>query len=77
MRRRVFERWLDEQERLPFEWAIIGAASNGRRLFQPEPAWTASLLDLLDTQGIPVFFKGNLAWDEWRAEFPVAIGHGN
>ena len=69
----VFERWLGEQERLPFEWAIIGAASNGRRLFQPEPAWTASLLALLDEQGIPVFFKGNLDWDEWRAEFPTIL----
>ena len=68
----VFERWLGEQERLPFEWAIIGAASNGRRLFQPEPAWTASLLELLDAKGIPVFFKGNLEWGEWRDNFPVA-----
>ena len=66
----VFERWLAGYDNLPFEWAIIGAASNGRRLFQPEPAWTASLLELLDGQGIPVFFKGNLAWETWREEFP-------
>ena len=56
--------------RLPFEWAIIGAASNGRRVYQPEKAWTAGLLRLLDEQGIPVFFKGNLDWPDWREEFP-------
>lgn len=68
----VLARWLAERERLPFEWAIIGAASNGRKLFQPEPAWTQSLLHLLDAQGIPVFFKGNLAWpsEKWRDFFP-------
>ena len=67
----VFERWLKERGDLPFEWAIIGAASNGRRLFQPDYEWVASLLELLDAQGIPVFFKGNLAWHEWRDNFPV------
>ena len=25
----VFEEWLKTEEKLPFEWAIIGAASNG------------------------------------------------
>lgn len=66
----VFEEWLDSHERLPFEWVIIGAASNGRKLFQPETAWTQRLLDILDRQAIPVFFKGNLKWPEWRDEFP-------
>ena len=68
----VFARWLEENERLPFEWAIIGAASNGRRLFQPQPAWTEALLQLLDARRIPVFFKGNLAWPSMRADFPMA-----
>ena len=57
--------------RLPFEWAIIGAATNGRRVYQPKEEWTARLLALLDAQGIPVFFKGNLDWGDWREEFPV------
>jgi hypothetical protein len=28
------------------------------------------LLDIFDELRIPVFFKGNLKWDEWREEFP-------
>lgn len=66
----VFERWLQENERLPFEWVIIGAASDGPRLFQPEPMWTEHLLEILDAQNIPVFFKGNLDWHDWRDSFP-------
>lgn len=66
----VFAEWLQDHDRLPFEWVIIGAASNGRKLFQPEPAWVQELLDILDKQQIPVFFKGNLDWSPWRDEFP-------
>jgi protein gp37 len=66
----TFADWVRQHGQLPFEWAIIGAASNGRKLFQPEPAWVQDLLDIFDQQGIPVFFKGNLKWDKWRAEFP-------
>ena len=33
----VFEEWIAEQGALPFEWAIIGAASNGAKLYQPKP----------------------------------------
>lgn len=66
----VFENWLQNNERLPFEWVIIGAASNGSTIYQPETAWTHALLDVLDTQQIPVFFKGNLEWSPWRDEFP-------
>ena len=66
----VFEEWLAEEGELPFEWAIIGAASNGSRVFQPEVAWTGRLLDTLDGQGVPVFFKGNLEWGAWRERFP-------
>ena len=68
----VFEEWLAENDRLPFEWAIIGAASNGRRVFQPEPAWTSSLVDVLTDQDLPVFFKGNMEWDSWYESFPLA-----
>lgn len=67
----VFAEWLQDHERLPFEWAIIGAASNGRKLFQPQPEWTQAALDILDAQDIPIFFKGNLDWPDWRSEFPV------
>ena len=68
----VFEEWLTQEGELPFEWAIIGAASNGSRVFQPEVAWTGRLLDVLDGQGVPVFFKGNLEWPKWREGYPAA-----
>ena len=73
----VLEEWLvrptpqGRPARLPFEWAIIGAATNGRRVYQPKEEWTARLLQLLDAQDIPVFFKGNLDWGDWREEFPA------
>lgn len=66
----VFEEWLETEGELPFEWAIIGAASNGSREYQPRIEWTSSLIDLLNAAAIPMFFKGNLEWDEWRDEFP-------
>ncbi len=66
----IFEAWLTKNEQLPFEWAIIGAASNGRQIYQPEPEWVQGLLNILDKQNIPVFFKGNLDWHDWRDDFP-------
>lgn len=55
---------------LPFEWAVIGAASNGRNLYQPKPHYVERLLGLLDAAAIPVFFKGNLDWQPHREDFP-------
>ncbi len=69
----VFERWLKQEGKLPFEWVTIGAASNGSRIFQPKIEWTAALIDLLESQNIPIFFKGNLKWEEWRGTFPGQI----
>lgn len=58
-------------------WAVIGAASNGPRTFQPEPAHVNRLLDVLATAGVPVFFKGNLkgnaAATPWREEYPAGV----
>ena len=71
----VFEEWLETEGELPFEWAIIGAASNGSRVFQPKTEWTISLLDILENRDVPVFFKGNMdsgIWTNWREEFPAA-----
>lgn len=53
------------------EWAVIGAATNGVKTYQPEPEWVHNVLDVLDAQGTSVFFKGNLEWSPWREEFPV------
>ncbi len=72
----TFQNWLDTNGKLPFEWVIIGAASNGRKIYQPEPTWVEGLLEILDEQRIPVFFKGNLQWDRWRGDFPdLTINH--
>jgi protein gp37 len=67
----VFTNWLAENGSLPFEWVIIGAATNGPKTYQPDPEWVKNLLAVLDSQKIPVFFKGNLEWNPWREEFPV------
>lgn len=51
-------------------WAVIGAATNGAKAYQPEPQWVENVLDVLDAEGTRVFFKGNLDWSPWREEFP-------
>lgn len=55
-------------------WAVIGAASSGPKYYQPEKAHIQNLLDVLDSQGVSVFFKGNLEWSPWREEFPQQAG---
>jgi protein gp37 len=59
---------------VPLEWAVIGAASSGPRYYLPDPDHVRALLGVLDGQGVPVFFKGNLrgspAAEPWRDEFP-------
>lgn len=60
----------DRQARLPLNWAVIGAASNGAQYHQPDPDHLARLETILDGQRIPVFYKGNLSREPWREEFP-------
>lgn len=55
----------------PLHWAVIGAASRGSVYYQPDPRHVENLLDVLDTQGMKVFFKGNLECEPWREEFPA------
>lgn len=56
-------------------WAVIGAATNGRKVYQPEPHWVDELTAILHEQGARVFFKGNLKGNEgaefWLEEFPI------
>ncbi len=66
----VLRQWADEHGTLPMEWVIIGAATNGPKVFQPEKVWVEHLLEVLGDYNIPVFFKGNLKWSPWREEFP-------
>jgi len=58
----------------PLEWAVIGAATNGNRTYQPEPEWVQNVLNVLDEQNTAVFFKGNLDWPDWREHFPQTSG---
>ncbi len=60
-----------EMEDAELEWVVIGAATKGRKIYQPEPEWIQNLLDVMDAKGIPVFFKGNLDWSPWREDFPI------
>lgn len=54
------------------QWAVVGAATNGVKTYQPRPEWVQNVLDVLDAQGTKVFFKGNLEWADWREELPTA-----
>lgn len=55
------------------DWAVIGAATNGAKVYQPEPQWVRNVCMAL--AGVPIFYKGNLAGNKaaypWREEFPV------
>lgn len=71
------------------DWCVIGAASNGPTLYQPEPEHVRRLLALFDRTGTPVFFKGNIAplmntqpfgdaeLDRWREDFPACYRDGS
>lgn len=52
-------------------WAVIGAASNGKTLYQPKAQWVTNLHRVLDRRGVAVFHKGNLDWQPHREEFPT------
>jgi protein gp37 len=52
------------------DWAVIGAASDGRIKHQPEQEHLHSILSTLDRQSVPIFMKGNLKHSPHREEFP-------
>jgi protein gp37 len=52
------------------DWLVIGAASNGRTTYQPNPAHVQAVLDFADSRDIASFMKGNLAWEPRWAEYP-------
>lgn len=56
-------------------WAVIGAASAGRKYFAPDAGHFRALQDVLDVQEVATFYKGNLrslaeAKANWREEYP-------
>ena len=55
----------------PLAWAVIGAATNGAKTYQPKLEWVENLLTVLDEQATAVFFKGNLKWTPHREAFPT------
>jgi protein gp37 len=68
--------WLIRRYAGVLQWAVIGAASNGKTLYPPDEKHVRNLVEELDAQGVKVFFKGNLkslewAAQNWREEFPV------
>lgn len=66
--------WVVERYPLALDWAVIGAATNGRTAYQPAMNHTQRLLDVLDKWKVPVFMKGNLIWEPRREEFPNGEG---
>lgn len=60
----------------PINWCVIGAASNGRKTYQPDPLWVTSLISVLHEKNAAVFFKGNLAGnpaaETWLEEYPLS-----
>jgi protein gp37 len=69
--------WADIVSQYPgaIQWAVIGAASNGRTYYPPEEQHVRNLLDVLNIEQVPVFYKGNMkslpyARQNWRVEFP-------
>lgn len=54
-------------------WAVIGAATDGQAVHQPDVGHVRALLNVCDAQRVPVFFKGNLRGNEaaapWREFF--------
>ena len=56
-------------------WAVLGAASSGNRIFPPDTGHYFRLMTELKAQNIPVFFKGNMcalpeAKSDWHEEYP-------
>jgi protein gp37 len=77
---------IDDQH--PLDWFVTGAASCGRKYFQPDPEHIRKLLALMDRTTTPVFFKGNIRQlfadndlgaeelNRWREDFPMTCGDG-
>jgi protein gp37 len=72
----------------PLDWIVIGAASNGKKYYQPDSEHIRKLLLVMDSTKTPVFFKGNIAplfetndlgsveLNRWREDFPRTYRDG-
>jgi protein gp37 len=73
----------------PFDWIVIGAASDGRKDYQPDPTHIENLLRIMDASSTPVFYKGNIGalfdlhdfgsenLNRWREDFPTHYRDGS
>lgn len=68
----------------PLDWIVIGAASSGRKYFQPAAEDIEKLLALMDRTRTPVFYKGNIKalvkganLGRWREDFPGVYRSGS
>ena len=53
------------------DWIIIGAQTkNGGATVQPKREWVEKILRVASVDGIPIFMKDNLEWEDKRQEFP-------
>ena len=71
----VFERWLGEQERLPFEWAIIGVRRRMAAACFSRSPMNGPLLcwSCWTSRASRCSSRAILTREEWRAEFPVVL----
>jgi protein gp37 len=60
-----------------FHWAVIGAASDASKHYQPDRVVFSRAVERLDAHNIPIFFKGNIERNfaisvagRWREDFP-------
>ena len=72
----------------PLDWVVIGAASSGKKTFQPHVDHVRNLLRVLDATKTPVFYKGNIQplfagndlgsveMNRWREDFPATDHDG-
>jgi len=74
----IFEEWMaDDQTRgqpfgFPLDWAVIGAASDGKKYFQPTAHDVEECHRVLRAHGCRIFHKGNLEWEPHLEEWPEA-----
>jgi protein gp37 len=61
------------------DWLVIGAASNGRTTYQPDPEHVQHVLNWAAPRGVKIFFKGNLDWtphlEHWPRGWTPYKGH--
>lgn len=60
------------------DWVVIGAGSNGKKYYQPDPDDFRRVVTFFERLNVPIFFKGNVrasVTDDmtWHEEFPNVV----